>query len=356
MRWLSIFLMIGLCGASLPAHAQDLDPFAALKRVGDFPKIDLGSLLDGEILSQRGPLMHFPNGLSSQLVFAVPTSPAETVARLQAFDPRRYPVLKVYASHELHDPGELKEFNSLYLYLDHDLRPVQWLSDQTLATSAKSSTLNLTRSEARELAACVGKASGQKNLGACWAKLLFARASGFQRSGFAGTLPYEFGAESVTAPAHLRSMLLEQPGISAEFTPLLQRAGVLKGAAGTSPLKPSYYWRLFEADHHATLSLGAVYDLAVGDHYQRLEVEYYVSGTYYLSATLYEIWPLRDQGKTGSLVWSDVLCSAPLFRFSTGIERLAAGMIMAQEFKKFIRSFQDSLQTRGLASAPVGKD
>lgn len=69
--------------------------------------------------------------------------------------------------------------------------------------------------------------------------------------------------------------------------------------------------REFQADHHATLSLGAAYDMGVGDHYQRLEVEYYVSGTYYTSATLYEIWPIRDGGRTGSLVWCDVLCSAP---------------------------------------------
>ena len=111
------------------------------------------------------------------------------------------------------------------------------------------------------------------------------------------------------------------------------------------PIRPSYYWRLFQADHRATLSLGAVYALQVGDHYQLLDIEYYVSGTYYTSATLYEIWPIQDGGRTGSLVWCNVMCSAPMLRFAAGIERLASGVILTLEFKKCIRCFQDSIKT-----------
>ena len=124
--------------------------------------------------------------------------------------------------------------------------------------------------------------------------------------------------ESVNPASHLRSLLQEQVLIAREFAPLLQRAGLVNGRAAMSPIRPSYYWRLFEADHHATLSLGAMYFLQVGDHYQMLDIEYYVSGTYYTTATLYEIWPIRDGVRTGSLVWCDVLCSAPILRFATG--------------------------------------
>ena len=338
--------MVGLSwAASVTAPAQDFDPLAGLKQFSDFPKIDIKRLLEGEIFSQRGPLMKFPNGISSQLIYAVPTSPAETVKRLQTWDPKNYPTLKVYASHDLHDPCDLKEFNSLYLYLDPSLRPVRWLLNQTLATSGSSPELNLTQIEALGLAGCVGKDVSPKSAGSCWDKLLFARAAGFQRNGFASSLPYEFGVEPINPALHLRSMLLEQAGISREFASILQGAGLVNSGSGIPPLRPSYYWRLFEADHHATLSLGATYDLKVGDHYQRLEVEYYVSGTYYTSATIYEIWPIRDGGRTGSLVWCDVLCSAPTLRFATGIERLASGVILAVEFKKMIHCFQDSFKT-----------
>ena len=233
MRWLSIFLMVGLCCAvNVTAPAQVSDPLAGLKQFSDFSKIDIKRLLEGEILSQRGPLMRFPNGISSQLIFAVPTSPAETVKRLQTWDAKRCPSLKVYASHELSDPCELKEFDSLYQYIDPGLHPFKWLLEQTLATSGSSSGLNLTQIEAVGLAGCVGKDASPKTVGSCWAKLLFARASGFQRNGFASTLPYEFEVESVTPALHLRSMLQEQVGISREFTTILQRAGLVKGGAG----------------------------------------------------------------------------------------------------------------------------
>jgi hypothetical protein len=344
MRWLSMLPMVCFCCAvSITAPAQGFDPLAELKQFSDFPKIDPKRLLDGEIITQRGPLMKFPNGITSQLIFAVPTSPAETVQRLQSWDSKRCPSLKVYASQELSEPCQLGEFSSLQRYLDPGLRPVQWFLNQTISTTGSSSGLNLSQIEAVVLAGCVGKDANPKTVGMCWSNLLFARAAGFQRNGFASTLSYDFDVNQVEPAVHLRSMLQEQAGISREFAPLLQRAGLATGAA-SAPLTPSYYWRMFQADHHATLSLGATYDLAVGDRFQRLEVEYYVSGTYYTSATLYGIWPISQGGRTGSLVWCDVLCSAPALRFASGIERLAAGVILVLEFKKMVRCFQDSFK------------
>jgi hypothetical protein len=251
----------------------------------------------------------------------------------------------VYASHELTDPGELKQFNSLYLYLDPRNRPIRWLWDQTLATTAHSSDLNLTQIEALELSSCVGKDANAKTIGACWGNILFARASGFQRNGFNSSLHYEFDVESVNPTSHLRSLLQEQILITREFAPLLQGVGFVDKGTAISPIRPSYYWRLFQADHRATLSLGAVYVLQVGDHYQLLDIEYYVSGTYYTSATLYEIWPIQDGGRTVSLVWCNVMCSAPMLRFAAGIERLASGVILTLEFKKCIHCFQDCLKS-----------
>jgi hypothetical protein len=347
LKRLKIILMLCLCCAVCEtAPSQASDPLGVLKQFSDFSKIDIKRLLEGEILTQRGPLMNFPNGISSQLLFAVPTSPAETVKRLQSWDPTRCSSLKVYASHDLNDPSEPKQFNSLYRYLDPGNRPIRWLWDQTLATTDHSSDLNLTQIEALELTRCIGKDANAKTIGACWGNLLFARASGFQRNGFNSSLHYEFDVESVNPTSHIRSLLQEQTQISREFGPLLQRVGLVEGGTVTSPIRPSYYWRLFQADHRATLSLGAVYAQQVGDHYQLLDIEYYVSGTYYTSATLYEIWPIQDGGRTGSLVWCNVLCSAPMLRFAAGIERLASGVILNLEFKKCIRCFQDSIKTQ----------
>ena len=136
-------------------------------------------------------------------------------------------------------------------------------------------------------------------------------------------------------------MLQEQARITREFAPLLQRAGLLSRGTEVPPLTPYYYWSMFEADHHATLNLGAVYQLDLGDHYQLLDLEYYVSGNYYTAATLFEIWPVRDGDKTGSLVWRGDFFAAPLLRFTKGMERIAYGAIMIQEIKKEIRCFRD---------------
>lgn len=343
MRRLTIFLTLVLfCTVCVKVSAQASDAFAGLKQFSDFSKIDIKPLLAGEILSQRGPLMKFPNGISAQFLFAVPKSPAEMVKRLQTWKPELCPSLDVYATNTLNDPSEPKEFNGLYRYLDPKNRPVRWFWKQTLATNAQSSDLNLTQNEALELTRCVGKDANAKIIGDCWGKLLFERVSGFQRNGLTSSLPYEFDVESINPASHLRSLLQENVPVAREFAPLLQRAGLVDGKAAMPPIKPSYNWRLFQADHRATISLGATYLLQVGDHYQLLDIEYYVSGTYYTTATLYEIWPTRDGGRTGSLVWCNVLCSAPTLRFASGIERLATGVIIALEFKKCIRCFQDS--------------
>lgn len=344
MRRSPIFLMVILCcSVSVTAPGEGVDPLTDLKRFSDFPKIDVKRLLEGEILAQRGPLMNFPNGISTQLCFAVPTSPAETARRLQTWDPTRCTSLSVYASHGLHDPCELKDFSGLRL--DNGHHPIEWLLDKSLATTVNKSELNLSQIEAQELAACIRKGPNPGAMSPCWARLLFARASDFQQKGFTSMLPYEFGDEIVSPTSQLRSMLQEQPRITHEFAPLLQKVGLVNDGAATRSLRPFYYWSLFEADHHATLSLGAVYELAVADRYQLLDVGYYVSGNFSTSATLFEIWPIRDGRRTGSIVWRGDFLAAPVLRFTKGMERIAYGAIMIQEIKKEVRCFQDSLRS-----------
>jgi hypothetical protein len=80
--------------------------------------------------------------------------------------------------------------------------------------------------------------------------------------------------------------------------------------------------------------------LAVGDHHQLLDAQYYVSGTYYACVTLYEVWPIRDGGRSGSVVWRGDYFAAPSLAVTKGTERLAYGAIMLQELKKAVRCFQ----------------
>jgi hypothetical protein len=323
--------------------ARAADPLASLKEFSLFKQADLNRLLDGEILAERGSLMNFPNGISAQTCFAVAGSAEDVAKRLQVWDPSPHRELKVYAFHLLHNPCDLADFKSLSFKSSE--RPVRWLLDKTLATKENKSELNLSRAEAHALTQCLKTSAEPDKAGDCWAQLLFARASAFQRNGLGGSASYEVAGQTVSPAAQLHSMLLEQLEIAREFLPVLKASGLLP-SRDIAPPPPAHYWSFFEADHHATLNLGAVYLTAVGDHYQAMDEEYYVCGNYYTSATLYEIWPIQVGQRTGALVWRGDFFAAPSLSFTKGTERIAYGAIMLQEIKKEIRSFQEDVKAK----------
>jgi len=343
MKQLSIFFVWLCCAVVAPTSSHASDPLENLKKFSDFQHIDVKRLLEGEILSQRGPLMIFPNGISAQICFFVPLSPEEVFRAQQSWDPTRCSSLKIYASSGLSSPCVPKDFKKLHL--DPRDRPVRWLLEKTLSIASGKSELNLNSGEAQELAACAGKNSSPDAIGSCWARLLFARATAFQLNGLGGVLPYETNGEFLYPAVQLRSMLQEQGKIIQEFAPLLQKTGMLGKGSEVSSLQPLYNWSLFDANHHATLNLGAAYKLAVGDHYQILDFDYYASSTYYAAATLYEIWPIHRGKKNGSIVWRGDFLAAPTLRYMKGIERIAYGVIMIQEIKKELRCFLDDVKS-----------
>jgi hypothetical protein len=344
MRRLGYILLVALSiGAFTASSSRAQTPVEAIKGFSDFQTIDLSRLLDGDVLSERGSLMNFPNGISGQTCYAVSSSAAETAKRLQAWDPSPHADLQVYAFRSLHVPCELADFQQLDFRSNQ--RPVRWLLERTAATTAANSELNLTRDEAKALAVCTENRRDPQEVARCWAKLLLNRASQFQHNGLAGVLPYETAANTVSPATQLRTMLLEQLQIVREFAPILKKIGLLGNETSPS-LTPSYYWTLFDADHRATLALGAVYQLGVGDHYQLADVGYYVSNGYYTSATLYEVWPIQAGEKSGALVWRGDYFAAPMLAFTKGVERIAYGALMLQGIKKEIRCFQDSLKAK----------
>ena len=344
MRWLAIFLTVGFYGAlSLAALAADAAPAESLRSFSDFQQIDLHRLLNGDVLSERGSLMDFANGISAQTCFATSLSAEETAKRLQLWDPSPHGELKVFAFHALHIPCELADFRQLDFKTGQ--RPVRWLLDKTVAATTAKSDLNLTRNELEELVGCVKKSADPQQVSECWAELLLGRAKVFQQKGLAGAQPYEAAGESVSPPVQLRVMLHEQLSIAHEFSPILKKIGLLENGADLA-LVPFYYWTLFDADYHGTINLGAVYLLPVDDHFQLVDLGYYVSGNYYTSVTLYEVWPVQVDGKSGAIVWRGDFFAAPMLAFTKGTERIAYGALMLQDIKKEIRCFQDEAKTK----------
>ena len=343
MSRLTCLLWIGLGGAFfMDARARAQGPVEAVKTFSAFQQIDLNRLLGGDVLVERGSLMSFPNGISGQTCFAVPLPAEEAAKRLQIWDPSPHGDLKVYAFRSLPAPCELTDFQQLDFKSSQ--RSIRWLLEKTPTGASAKSELNLTQDEARELAACAQKRSDPQTVAGCWANLLFNRASKFQQMGLAGVLPYQMAGDTVSPTAQLRAMVLEQVQIVHEFSPILKKIGLLGNEAGQPSLAPFYYWTFFDADHHGTLSLGAVYLLPVNDHYQLADIEYYVSSNFYTSITLYEVWPIQVGGKSAALVWRGDYFAAPTLAFTKGTERIAYGALMLQDIKKEIHCFQDDLK------------
>lgn len=336
-------VLVAVCMGRAPsAVAGPVDPVEAIKSFSDFQQIDLNRLVNGDVLSERGSSMNSLNGISAQTCFIVPLPAEETAKRLQLWDPSPHAELKVYAFHALHAPCELADFQRLDF--KNTQKPVRWLLDKTAASTPTKSELNLTRDEAAKLDGCVQKRANPQKVAACWADLLLARASAFQQKGLAGVRAYELAGESVSPFDQLRAMLREQLPVCHEFLPILNKTG-LAGNEAEPSLTPFYYWTLFDADYHGTISLGAVYLLAVDDHFQLVDMEYYVSGNYYASATLYEVWPVQAGGRSAALVWRGDYFSAPLLRFTKGTERIAYGVLMLQDIKKEIHCIQDEAKS-----------
>lgn len=334
-----MFLVLGWISDGLPpatAVAAD-DPLPSLKSFSAFTSVDLRRLEGGEILGEPGSQMEFPNGISTETCFAVLVPAEEAARRLQIWDPSLHGTLKTLQFHLVKKSCTAADFQSLTLLPAN--RPQRWLIDKSLATVSGKSELNLSRDEGQQLSALARTKPSPEAISAFWSKVLLDRTTRFQEQGFAGLPRYEMADQPISPLVHLRALLAERKAIAGEFAPLLNRCGML-GDSGKPTLEPFHYWALYEANRHATLTLGAVYLLPTSDRFQLLDVQYYVNGTYYTFATLYDVWPIELGQKPAALVWRGDFFSAPRLAYTRGVERLAYAAVMLQELKSSIRSFQ----------------
>lgn len=342
MRLSSFYLQISLLVASSSGLRSSLliaadDPLGSLRSFSAFTSVDLRRLEALEVLGEPGSQMEFANGISTETCFAVFVPAAEAARRLQVWDPSLRGTLKTLQFHLVNKSCTAADFPKVILNTAN--RPQRWLIDKSLATANSKSELNLTRDECQALANLARTQPAPEGISAYWSKLLLDRTTQFQRHGFAGLRPYEVAGQTVSPLAHLRALLTEREAVAREFAPLLKECGIL-GESGKAALEPFHYWALYEANHHATLTLGAVYLLAAGDRFQLMDVQYYVNGTYYTFVTLYDVWPIELRQKPAALVWRGDFFSAPRLAYARGVERLAYAAVMLQELKDSIRLFQ----------------
>lgn len=326
-----------VCTSLLFPAVAAADPLQKLGSFSAFSSVDIKRLEAGEILGEPGSQMDFPNGISTETCFVVPIPADEAAKRLQMWDPSLHGTLKTLEFHPIAKSCTDADFQSLRLNPGN--RPHRWLLDKSLATTAAKSELHLSREECQRLANLANTKPSAESINAYWSRVLLERTKQFQQTGFAGLPSYEVTSQRVSPQAHLRTLMSEREAIAREFALLLQQCGMF-GTDGKATLDPYHYWALYEANHHATLTLGAVYLRPEADRFQLLDVQYYVNGTYYTFATLYEVWPIQLGQKSGALIWRGDFFSAPKLAYTRGVERLAYAAVMLQELKTSIRYFQ----------------
>src|SRR5580658_5429777 len=114
-RRLVCVLLVACSGHALStaAFAESASPVGVITNFSDFQQIDLNRVLNGDILSERGSLMNFPNGISAQTLYVLALPVEQAAKGLQLFDPSPYSELKVFAFHAMHSPCEPADFQAL---------------------------------------------------------------------------------------------------------------------------------------------------------------------------------------------------------------------------------------------------
>ncbi|HEY2799351.1 MAG TPA: hypothetical protein VGI85_02060 [Chthoniobacterales bacterium] len=321
MKTLPLLLLVAL----IPTAAL-ADPVSEMAGFSVFGKVDLGELAHGEIKTAASPPMSTPRYLSVQSCFVVPRSPAQVVQAMKQFNPTAHRELKVYLHSDL--PSSPWAANFSKLQNPPNSSPVKAL---TAATEKMSPELQLSRAEAQ-------KFSAGKPVFAFWTDVLTKRAQDFVHGGARAEATYDHTGAAVQPGQEFSGLVRQQGQVNKQFGSFLGATGLI---GGRGSLKPDLYWELLQVEDDGVLTLGASYKHATsGGGYQVTDGLYYASGGYYVSLTLYQLWPVNVGGRASTLVWRGDFISAASLGELHGIERIASEGAMKKEISKAVSIFK----------------
>lgn len=317
---------------ALPAFA---DPAPELAAFSVFDKIDLNSLAQGDVKTVHGPPMP-GRFLSVQSCYVMAGSPPEQISALQKWNPTKHRELKVFLHSDL--PNAPTPANFAKLKDAPDNSSVKAL---VAATQKMSSDLQISRDEAKNFSGGDNDGGMPEPVTKFWANLLAPRAKSFANGGTAGQAPYDHSGEAVRSNDELKSLLKNQDKIRKQFSSFLGETGI-----GRDPgsLTPELYWELLDVDDQGVLTLGAFYSRpSANGSYQAADILYYASGGYYVTLTLYQMWPVTVNDKAATLVWRGDMTSSAALASLHGVERLGSESAMVKDISKAITFFRKDM-------------
>ena len=325
MKSLSLLRFLGLT-LFVPVAVFAADPVAELAKFSVFGTVNLPQLAKGEIKTGQGTPMSTARFLSVESCFVVPNPPAKVIAAMKRFDPTAHRDLKVYIHSDLPAEPSLADFSRLN-------NPPRNSAVETLtaATQKMSTDLQISRAEAQ-------KYSASQSVFAFWSELLAKRAKDFAVGGAAREAPYDYTKGGIQPGREFAELIREQGNVSRQFGGFLGKTGLFNGKGS---LRPELYWELLQVEDSGVLTLGASYSQTTsGGGVQIADGLYYASGGYYVSLTLYQLWPVTIDGRPSTLVWRGNFISARSVGDLHGIGRLGAESAMKKDILRAVTVFK----------------
>ena len=343
-RWFRIFAVASLLGGSFASvFAGGLDQ---IRPISKLPEIDLLKLKQGDIVSARGPLGSFPRGLYAETCYFSHAAVPGAGEKLLHWNSAKHPGLEISTLREFRWPAPADVWDALAL--NSSRREDRWLAERTWqlrSVSDARTDLHVSRIDIASFQEMTRRApnnpSAQQRDGVVnlfWRKLLRSRNDALASGGLGAVPSYSADGVEIATRPEFNSLLRQAPAIAAHFRPLINGAPFTSNSDAAVEIVP--YWQAAGARGHTNLHAAFFVGRKSTSSWQLADCTYYVSDTYFMSFTLYELFPEDN----GTLVWQIDFASAPFRSFTGGLDRLFAGGEMVKEAAKAAKLFRGDVE------------
>lgn len=319
----------------IPLHA-DLNSDLAFTA---FSNVDVNAMAGGKVLQERGGLIDFMRGITTQSLYIINASPTQVQDKLLHWNPAAHSELQVWIHKSLPAKPTAADFSGLQGLPNNS--SVASLINATAKLDPANPSLQLSKSEAQLITSLRSQTKDKKALAVdFWSQVLAGRASHFL-GGNASADNYVVSGGDIQPLSEIKSLFHTNAKVYQQYQALLSQTPV---EASTKATPADLYYDSFDVEGSAALGTGAVYQLVNGNSIQSADIEYYVCSGVYTSVELEQLWPITVNGKVETLVWREDLVSTSNVAYLHGTERLASGMIMLQDVKQGIDAFRSEFK------------
>lgn len=340
----AVWLLFLLPAAALPAADNALEE---LRKVSGITGVDASRLLRGEIVSERGTQGNFARGAYAESCYFVKAPVSRTGDTLMHWDPSKHKETEVDAYLNYYWPTAPDTFRKFQFSVSR--RTDRQIVDWTLAAArGETGELHLRPADleslrqglkSRDLAASEAR---ENAVSLAWQQILQQRSEAMAGGGFAGVPSYVAGGTTIRAADEVKNLLRMTPGIAARFAPLTGARPLFSdGGAVADEVVP--YAEQSQVNNHTSLCLGVLAARKTPESWQVLDCSYYTADTYFISLSLYQIWPWEN----GTLVWQVDYVSAPFRSYLGGLDRVFASKEISKDSAGSIRIFRREAEGAG---------